>query len=140
MASSTEAAAGSNERSLMALRRTICNHLLPWIVEGFYDFLASSSISMLKPHPHGQGPRITCWSADFGYFQVTSRGRVVVVRNRDTRRSRGLGFDVGIGHYTNENDCQRAIAAVRNIKYLGKRRSPPAPPPPCLFSSKSFLC
>lgn len=36
----------------------------------------------------------------------------VVVKDRDTGRSRGFGFV----RYTNEDDAQRAIAAMNNIE------------------------
>ncbi|KAF3762498.1 hypothetical protein M406DRAFT_224883, partial [Cryphonectria parasitica EP155] len=40
----------------------------------------------------------------------------VVVKDRDTGRSRGFGFV----RYTNEDDAQRAIAAMNNIEFDGR--------------------
>lgn len=37
----------------------------------------------------------------------------VVVKDRDTGRSRGFGFV----RYTQENDAQNAIAAMNNVEY-----------------------
>ena len=37
----------------------------------------------------------------------------VVIKDRDTGRSRGFGFV----RYTQENDAQQAIAAMNNVEY-----------------------
>lgn len=46
----------------------------------------------------------------------------VVVKDRDTGRSRGFGFV----RYTQEADAQNAIAAMNNVEYASPRQHPVA--------------
>jgi RNA recognition motif-containing protein len=47
-----------------------------------------------------------------GKVSPNKRVRQVVVKDRDTGRSRGFGFV----RYTNEEDAQKAISAMNNVE------------------------